>query len=340
MTTKHGNPFPRLRICGHRCSLAGVLLLVVAIAWLSTIGPTAAQVKRDEPARPKMGESHDSRWQVGMVVKASGGACNDLTGYVAVPADWPEQQVAIIDEDISPEAKVSYEMVDGGVKTMNVRIPRLAAGQEVKALLTVRIIRSVIRPPANTDAYVLPDPKRLPPEIALYLTPSPKIESDAPKIRELAKTIGANQQKAWQKVEAINNWVWDHVKYKDGPLKGALAALDDGTGDCEERSALFIAICRAADVPARTIWVPDHCYSEFYLQDRQGTGRWFPCQSAGTREFGGVSEFAPILQKGDNFRPPKNGYERQRYMAEFLTGVPAPGGGKPQVKFIRQEVGQ
>lgn len=46
------------------------------------------------------------------------------------------------------------------------------------------------------------------------------------------------------------------------------------------------------------------------------------------------------LQKGDNFRPPKNGYERQRYMAEFLTGVPAPGGGKPQVKFIRQEVGQ
>ena len=114
--------------------------------------------------------------------------------------------------------------------------------------------------------------------------------------------------------------------------------MRDGTGDCEEITSLFIAICRAADIPARTVWVPGHCYPEFYLEDDKGQGHWFPCQSAGAREFGGISELRPILQKGDNFRPPKNSHERQRYMAEYLTGSPSPGGGKPQVKFIREAV--
>ena len=123
----------------------------------------------------------------------------------------------------------------------------------------------------------------------------------------MAKEIGADKEKAWDRVEAIYDWVREKVKYKNGPLKGALAALKDGTGDCEELSSLFIAICRAADIPARTVWVPGHCYPEFYLVDDKGAGHWFPCQSAGSREFGGITEIRPILQKGDNFRPPKGG---------------------------------
>jgi len=59
---------------------------------------------------------------------------------------------------------------------------------------------------------------------------------------------------------------------------------------------------------------------EFYLEDDKGKGHWFPCQSAGAREFGGINDTRPILQKGDNFRGPKG---KQRYMAEHLTGKPA-----------------
>ena len=309
---------------------------IAAAVGLAAAAPAFAQFKEGEPDGAKVGQAEVTRWRVGMIIKAIGGACRGLAGYVPVPTDWPEQQVQTVEEDISPGVKVYYETVDGGVKVMSVHIAQLPAGEEAKAVITIEVRRHVILPPDNTDIYALPDPKKLPREIRPYLLPSPKIESKDAKIRDLGKKIGKDKEKAWERVEAIYDWVREKVKYQNGPLKGALAALKDGTGDCEELTSLFIAICRAADIPARSVWVPGHCYPEFYLQDDKGQGHWFPCQAAGAREFGGITELRPILQKGDNFRPPKNSRERQRYMAEYLTGTPMPGGGKPQVKFIRE----
>lgn len=312
--------------------------LIAAVLCFASVAPAWGQFKEGSPDSEgtKTGKSQVTRWRVGMEIKASGGPCRGMTGYVPVPTDWPEQEVNVVDEDISQGTKVSYETVDGGAKIMNVKISQIPAGQEAKALVTFEIRRSELLPPTNTDIYKLPDPKKLPREVRIYLTPSPKIESRDPKIRELVKQIGTDKQKAWDRVEAIYDWVREKVKYRNGPLKGALAALRDGTGDCEELTSLFIAICRASDIPARTVWVPGHCYPEFYLLDDKDEGHWFPCQAAGSRQFGGISEKRPILQKGDNFRPPRGSKERQRYMAESLTGSPAPGGGKPQVRFVRE----
>jgi len=126
----------------------------------------------------------------------------------------------------------------------------------------------------------------------------------------------------------------------------ALLALIRVLSDCPksrlkaELTSLFIAICRAANIPARTVWVPGHCYPEFYLVDEKDEGHWFPCQAAGSEAFGGIPEHRPILQKGDNFRPPYNRRDHQRYLAEHLTGTPTPGGGRPQVKFVRELVSE
>ena len=178
----------------------------------------------------------------------------------------------------------------------------------------------------------------MPFDVRRYLTPSPLIESSNPKIRQLAKEIGVDKENAWDHVEAIYDWVRNKIKYEKGPIKGAMAGLKDGTGDCEELSSLFIAICRAAGIPARTVWVPGHCYSEFYLVDDKGKGHWFPCQSAGSREFGGITELRPILQKGDNFRSLGDKKKRERYMAESISVTPMPGTGKPQVSIVKQIV--
>jgi hypothetical protein len=70
--------------------------------------------------------------------------------------------------------------------------------------------------------------------------------------------------------------------------------------------------------------------------DDESKGHWFPCQAAGTRDFGGIPEKRAILQKGDNFKDPDRPRERLRYVSEFLEGAGMKGGGRPQVKFIRE----
>jgi hypothetical protein len=72
------------------------------------------------------------------------------------------------------------------------------------------------------------------------------------------------------------------------------------------------------------------------MEDAEGHGQWYPCESAGTRAFGDMPIARPILQKGDNFRVPER-KDHLRYVSDFLVGVPTPGGGKPGYKFIRDQ---
>jgi transglutaminase-like putative cysteine protease len=252
-----------------------------------------------------------------------------------VPIDWPEQRVTVVAEDLSPEvSRIAYRDLGGGVKQLLVYVPQLAAGRTAQAYVTLEITRASVLEPLDTSIFVLP--KTLPRDVRKYLGPSPYIETRHGEIRDKAREIIAGQEEdsAWQQVETIYDWVRDNVKYEDGKLKGALAALRDGTGDCEELTSLFIAFCRVNRIPARTVWVPGHCYPEFYLEDAEGNGYWFPCQAAGTRAFGSMPDHRPILQKGDNFNVPEV-KKPQRYVAEFLqtksvTGLP------PEVRFVRE----
>jgi hypothetical protein len=310
------------------CSIAAVL-----IAWLLVASPVFGQFKKGGTEGPKLGESRTSQWRIGLEIKAGGGACNGGAGYASVPAEWPEQDVQTVKEDVTSEIKINYSTLEGGVKLMNLKIGPLNPGQEAHAIVTFEVRRSAVLPPEKTDDFVLPDVKKLPRDMRVYLTPSVKIESRDPKIRDLAKKTVAEKTKAWDKVEAIYDFVREKLKYKPSPLKGAVAALRAGEADCEDMTSLFIAMCRAVDIPARTVWVPEHCYPEFYLNDEKGAGHWFPCQIAGAREFGGISELRPIFQKGDNIRPPVNSRERRRYL-DFDLSIT--GKARPEVHSIRE----
>jgi hypothetical protein len=103
-------------------------------------------------------------------------------------------------------------------------------------------------------------------------------------------------------------------------------------------TSLFVALCRANGIPARTVRVPGHCYPEFYLLERNGKGHWFPCQAAGTRAFGAMPDPRPVLQKGDNVSatdPRTNKKKTQvRFLPETLVGTPAGGGGRLRLKLV------
>jgi len=275
-------------------------------------------------------------WRFGFVVQAVGN-CSGLTGTLTIPTDWPEQSVRILQEEFSPGVKVRYQMVEGAARQMIVHIAQLPKGAEAKAILTLEI--QIGWPePGDTSQLRPRDPKKLAPQMRPYLQPSPLIESNDPEIKALAEQIAKDHQDAWSQVEAMYDWVRQHVRYlKDSPLKGARAALKDGDGDCDELTALFIALCRASNIPARTVRVPGHVWAEFYLEDPQGQGRWFPCEVAGTRSFGQILRPKPILQKGDALKvrnPRTRQTELVRFLPETLVVSHFLQGAEPQMKLI------
>jgi hypothetical protein len=310
-------------------------LSIVALALILSAAcvPAGAQFKDANPGAIKMGETHVERWRAGVVVKAGGAACKGIVGYMPLPTEWPEQQVKTVSQEISPTAHVTYQTADGTVRVMVVRIPTLPANGTAKAVLTLEVSRSTQLPPPSTRDFVLPDSKKVDRTVRPYLSPSPKIEYTNAKIRSWAKEVSEKPEKAWDKVEALYDATRKRIKNEPGSLQGALMAVRHNKGGYEDITAVFIALCRAIEVPARTVWVPDYCYAEFYLEDGKGEGRWFPCDVAGKRSFGELADTRLILEKGDNFRELDNPRKRLPFLTENLT---AKGTVRPDVTFVRE----
>ena len=313
-------------------------LLHPAIAALFWLVPIALAMGADMDSRGiRLGDATTTKWRIGVTVHAPG-AVTGILATTPVPMDWPEQQVKIVSEDKSANVgKISYRTLDGGVKQMLVSIPRLNAGEDASAIVTFEVTRNEVLAPSETAIY--DTPAKTSRELSKFLLPSPYIESTDAKIRLLAADITAGKEPGWDRAAALFDWVRENVKYEFAEkIKPAVQALDDKQGDCEELSSLVIALCRAKKIPARAVWVPGHCYPEFYLTDDKGQGHWFPCQAAGAdRQFGSMIEDRPILQKGDNFRVPE---ERgpQRYVKPFLSAKNADA--DPVVKFVLEKVAE
>jgi transglutaminase-like putative cysteine protease len=258
-----------------------------------------------------------STWRIGVEVRAGEGPASGIVASAPIPRDWPEQKVVRQGEEKTPNVtRISFRDLEDGVRQMVVTIPRLAAGETARAVVTLQITKFMIEPPAEVG-LLRPPAGTL--ALRKYLQPSPFIESRDPQVVALASQIGEGLT-GWAKAKALFDWVQANVKYEFAEtIKPATAALADRRGDCEELSSLFIALCRASQIPARAVWVPGHAYPEFYLVDDRGEGQWFPCQIAGEGElFGAMHEARPILQKGDHFIVPGQ-RTPQRYVAPLLT---------------------
>jgi len=111
------------------------------------------------------------------------------------------------------------------------------------------------------------------------------IESDQDEIRQIAAGLEGNTE--IDVVKQIYDYVLDHMEYvKSGKDdRGAMVAMERGKGDCTEYADLFVAICRARDIPARVVTGytvqaetsrSKHNWAEVYLQDRG----WVPFDPA------------------------------------------------------------
>src|SRR5689334_17816930 len=63
-----------------------------------------AQQPVEEPVKPAENapDAQTHKWEFGISVRATAGPCNTVLGTFPVPADWPEQQVKVASQQISP----------------------------------------------------------------------------------------------------------------------------------------------------------------------------------------------------------------------------------------------
>ncbi|MEO1614259.1 MAG: transglutaminase-like domain-containing protein [Planctomycetota bacterium] len=274
-----------------------------------------------------------TRWRIGLVLTTPV-TCTNVMATFPVPTEWPEQTVTIRSQNIPANVRIDTRDLSGA-KQVIVQIPRVAAGSRTEVNFEFDIQRSRVLPPETTDTLV--KPQRIARELRRYMGNSPFIDASHRKIRNACREIETQTfSNHWEQVEAIYDYVREKVQYVEGDLKNASKALEEGKGDCEEMTSLFVAMCRNLDIPARVVWIPDHCYPEFYLEDANGDGHWYPCQAAGTRQFGRMDETRPVLQKGDRFKvPEKKG--AVRYVSEFFR-CDRRGKGNPKPIFIRERI--
>ncbi len=314
---------PRRRFLAAACSLP---LAQVVSRCLPAAEPAPS------PGAPGYHSPSTFHWQVGLSITPTSGPCAGIFATIPLPSSWPEQEVEMVDRMASTQVSaVKFRNLASAVPQALVAIPQIAAGQTAEVTMTYKITKQAIRCPA--DPNCLACSTSMPAAVRKHLATSPGIEPRATMVRAQALKIDDKKRPAWERVTAICDWVRDNIECREGQRHGSVVTLREGWGQKEDLSSLFIALCRSLQIPSRTVWVPDHNYAEFYLQDPNGKGHWFPCELVGGRSFGERTSRQPILQRGDLFRVPEKKVP-QRYVAEHLSVKQALA--RPRVQFIRQ----
>lgn len=282
-------------------------------------------------------EMSDPRtYRLKVLVRVSAPAESDTQNVVVVapvPMDWPEQQARLLSEKFEAGGKLEYSVKPGQCKTFKFTMPTIEAGKTASVELLYEMTRWRIEFVAPADELGLP--RSAPGEIRdQFSGPAPGLEMKHPKIVQLARELEKehHEEGAWETVKGFWSWTRDNVDFENGDFRGALFAIEEGCGDCEEMSALFVSMCRLSKVVARSVWVEGHNYPEFYLLDKQGRGHWIPAQVVGPEWFGEMTEYRPIFQKGDRFLDPFH----RKYVRYTPQTVKADGKAEPKLTVEHQ----
>ena len=122
-------------------------------------------------------------------------------------------------------------------------------------------------------------------DLAPFLSPEAFIESDDPDIRAAAEEAVGRAVGARARAEALTRFVNSTVQKKPTvSLPSAREVLRTRIGDCNEHTALFVAMSRSAGIPARIAvglaFVRGafyyHAWPEVYIAEGPARGYWLP----------------------------------------------------------------
>ncbi|HEU4988702.1 MAG: transglutaminase domain-containing protein [Gemmatimonadota bacterium] len=169
---------------------------------------------------------------------------------------------------------------------------------------TLTVVREHRDSLANRFFMGVPRPR----DVMKALEPEPLVESRNREIRALAQRLRGRERDPRVVAERINRWVYDSVRPRiTFGVPDAVQVLHTRSGDCNEHTQLYLALARAAGIPARAAaglaYVGGkfyyHAWPEVYL------GRWvavdptfdqFPADAAHLRfVVGGLARQTSLL---------------------------------------------
>ena len=192
-----------------------------------------------------------------------------------IAASWTQHQL-ISNEQQMVEPNLPIEQCQVGAEGN--RLFRLIAQpcQLTIAYSAVADLTPDIERPHRVDESA---PAAIPPEVLTYINPSRYCESDL-LARFAFEEFGALAP-GFGRVQAICDWVYEHLDYTSGSTTATTTAADvllQRTGVCRDYAHLAITLCRGVGIPARyvsgyavALQPPDfHGFIEAYLD-----GQWY-----------------------------------------------------------------
>ncbi len=239
------------------------------------------------------------------------GSVASLDLFYAVPPERPNQKLLSPIEYTSVPTAIEKDR--WGQEVAVFRFTGLAPSRTTEIGMRLRLETSAIR------YFIYPDKvgAEIPAEIKKrYLADDMKYDVGNPYIRRIVdETVGAEKNMYW-KARLLYQYVIDHMEYLlAGGWNTAPTVLKRGNGSCSEYTFSYIALCRAAGIPARYVGslvvrgddasYDDvfHRWCEIYLP---GYG-WVPVDAnAGDREspadqaaaFGGIANRFLVTTEG------------------------------------------
>ncbi|PWA05852.1 transglutaminase-like domain-containing protein [Flavobacterium psychrotolerans] len=157
----------------------------------------------------------------------------------------------IIQESLTIIPEIKFE--EFLLKNNSTRFLKLVAKAETSFTITYQAEVAVIQKIRNKETLRQSTPIiDLDPEVLPFISPSRYCESD--KLSDFSNDKFGHLTNNYDKVLAINNWIFSTIQYKIGSTDSSISAYDILNlkhGVCKDFSHLGIALCRSLDIPAR-----------------------------------------------------------------------------------------
>jgi transglutaminase-like putative cysteine protease/sugar lactone lactonase YvrE len=178
------------------------------------------------------------------------GTVTDLDIYLAIPVNSPHQRLI---EPPAYKSSVEYEIITDrwGQQVARFHFEEVKSGEMVQA--SYKVVVDLF----DHWYFIHPDKvgrlKDIPGDIkGRYLIDDTKFAINSKTIKKAVKEALGDETNTYWMMRKIFRYIIDHMYYElAGGWNIASAVLERGNGSCSEYSFVFIAMCRAAGLPAR-----------------------------------------------------------------------------------------